>query len=208
MPRRRPWTLGTAAPFGVLAGAGITVAGAVNSTTITGDIGTFPITTITGLNNVVLIGVNHGGDAVTQNAKGALLTAYNSAAARIPNVVFSPATNLGGLTLVPGVYRDPTSFGIGGTLTLNAGGNPNAVWIFQSGTALTTASFSRVVLVGGAQACHVFWQVGSSATLGSSSLFRGTILALASITLTTGATVEGRLLALNGTVTWTRTVSL
>ena len=150
---------------------------------------------------MILIGVDHGGDAVTQRAKGALLSAYNSAASYTPNLVFAPAANLAGLTLASGVYRDPTSFAIAGTLTLNAAGNPNAIWIFQTGSTLTTASFSKVVLTGGAQACHVFWQVGSSATLGTSSLFKGTILAFSSITLTTGASVEGRLLALNGAVT-------
>ncbi len=193
--------LGTASSFVVLAGSGITVAGAVNSTIITGDIGSFPITSMTGLSNVVLNGVNHGGDAVTQRAKIDMLAAYNAAASFAPTRVFAPAANLGGLSLGPGVYRDPTSFGLTGSVTLNAGGNPNAVFVFQAGSTLTTAAMSRVVLAGGAQACHVFWQVGSSAVLGASSSFKGSILALTSITLTTGATVEGRLLALNGAVT-------
>jgi hypothetical protein len=193
--------LGTASSFVVLAGSGITVAGAVNSTTIQGDIGSFPIASITGLNNVVLNGVNHGGDAVTQRAKIDLLAAYNAAASFSPTRVFAPAANLGGLSLGPGVYRDPTSFGLTGSVTLNAGGNPNSTFIFQTGSTLTTAAMSHVVLAGGAQACHVYWQVGSSAVLGASSMFKGSILALTSITLTTGATVDGRLLALNGAVT-------
>lgn len=193
--------LGTASDFAVLGGSGITVAGAVRSTQMVGNLGTFPTTSITGLGNVILVGVNHAGDAVTQQAKNDLLIAYNAAAARVATVVFAPGSNLGGRSLVPGVYRDSTAFGLTGTLTLNAGGNPNAVWIFQAGSSLTTASSSRVVLLGGAQACHIFWQVGSSAALGSSSVFKGTILALTSITLTTGAAVEGRLLALNGAVT-------
>src|SRR6185369_13168139 len=123
----------SATSFAVLAGAGITVAGAVNSTTITGDIGTFPTPSITGLGNVVLNGVNHAGDAVTQTAKNDLVTAYNDAAGRPPTTTYNPIFDLGGQTLPPGVYRDPTSFGITGTLTLDAGGDQNAVWIFQAG---------------------------------------------------------------------------
>jgi hypothetical protein len=191
-----PPVLGSAHDFAVLAGAGITVAGAVNSTTITGDIGTFPTTSITGLGNVVLNGVNHAGDAVTQNAKGALGAAYTDAAGRTPpTTTYSPIFDLGGLTLTSGVYNDPSSFGITGTLTLDAGGDPNAVWIFQAGSTLTTASYSKVDLINGAQACHVFWQVGSSATIGTYSDFVGTILALEDITLDPYATVNGRVLA-------------
>lgn len=196
-----PVHLGSSASFAVLGGAGITVAGAVNSTTITGDIGTFPTTSITGLGNVVLNGVNQAGDAVTQNAKNDLVTAYNTAAGNLATTTYSPIFDLGGLTLPSGVYYDPTSFGVTGTLTLDAGGDPNAVWIFQAGSSLTTASGSLINLIGGAQACHVFWQVGSSATLGTYSDFTGNILALTDITMTTGATVNGRLLALNGAVT-------
>ena len=193
--------LGTAGGFGVLAGSGITVAGAVQTTTIKGDIGSFATPTITGLGNIVLNGVNHAGDAVTQQAKIDLVTAYNSAAGRAPTVVFPLAVNLGGLTLVPGVYKESSSVLITGALTLNALGNQNAVFIFQIGSGLTTASNSNVILIGGAQACHIIWQVGSSATLGTASSLKGSILALSSITLDTGATVQGRLLAQNGAVT-------
>jgi hypothetical protein len=189
--------LGSAGDFAVLAGAGITVAGAVNTTTITGDIGTFPTTSITGLGNVVLTGTsqNHAGDAVTQGAKTALVTAYLDAAGRTPTTTYGAIYDLGGQTLMSGVYNDPSSFGITGTLKLDAQGNPNAVWIFQAGSTLTTASYSKVALINGAQACHVFWQVGSSATIGTYSDFVGTILALEDITANTGATVYGRLLA-------------
>ena len=199
--------LGSADSFAVLAGSGITVAGAVNSTTITGDIGTFPTPSITGLGNVVLTGVNHADDAVTQNAKNDLLVAYNDAAGRSATTSYGPIFDLGGLTLTPGVYKDPSSFAITGTLTLDAGGDTNAVWIFQAGSTLITGAGapgnpgSSVVLINGAQACHVFWQVGSSATIGTYSDFVGNILALTSITVNTGASLSGRALALNGAVT-------
>ena len=111
-------------------------------------------------------------------------------------------TELGGSTLVPGVYNSQSgTFGITGTLTLDGQGDPDAVFIFQMQSTLVTASASVVLLTNGARACNVFWQVGSSATIGTSSSFVGTILALTSITLTTGATVDGRVLARNGAVT-------
>ena len=194
-----PVSLGTADAFAVLAGAGITVANAVKTTKITGDIGTFPTLSITGLENVTLTGVNHAGDAVTQNAKDDLVTAYNDAAGRTP-VTSVTGDTLGGLFLTSGVYGGG-ALDLTGTLTLNAEGNPDAVWIFQAASTLITASGSKVTLINGAQACHVFWQVGSSATLGTDSVFVGNILAFTSITLTTGATVDGRVLARNGAVT-------
>jgi hypothetical protein len=109
--------------------------------------------------------------------------------------------DLGGQTLTPGVYKSASSMGLTGTLTLNGLGNPNAVFIFQMVSTLTTASASRVSLINAAQACNVFWQVGSSATLGTGTAFIGNILALQSITATTGATVQGRALARNAAVT-------
>ena len=188
--------LGTADSFAVLAGAGITNTG---PTTLNGDLGTFPTTSITGTSTLTVNGTNHGGDAVTQQAKTDLVTAYNNAAGQGPT---SPiAADLGGQTLTPGVYNSASSIGLTGALTLNAGGNPNAVFVFQAGSTLTTASASSVNLINGAQSCNVFWQIGSSATLGTGSRFRGTIIALTSITLTTGATVDGRVLARNGAVT-------
>jgi hypothetical protein len=106
-----------------------------------------------------------------------------------------------GRTLNAGVYSSASSLALSGTLTLDGQGDPEAVFIFQMGSTLTTASASHVTLINGAQASHVFWQVGSSATLGTGSSIAGTIMALASITVTTGVTIEGRALALNGAVT-------
>jgi hypothetical protein len=109
--------------------------------------------------------------------------------------------DLGGLTLGPGLYKSTTSLGITGVLKLDGGGNANSVFIFQIGSTLTTASTSQVLLIGSAQAANVFWQVGSSATLGTNSIFNGTIMANISVTLTTGASMIGRALARNGAVT-------
>jgi type VI secretion system secreted protein VgrG len=188
--------LGTADSFGILAGSGITNTG---PTTVNGDVGTYPTTSITGAASLTVTGTNHGGDAVTQGAKTDLVTAYNSAAGEGPA---SPiVADLGGQTLPAGVYNSASSIGLTGALTLDGGGNPNAVFVFQAGSTLITASASNVTLINGAQSCNVYWQVGSSATLGTGSTFRGTILALTSITVTTGVTVDGRVLAQNGAVT-------
>ena len=144
-PARAQIALGSASSFEVIAGAGITVAGAVNSTTITGDIGTYPTLSITGLGNVVLTGVNHAGDSVTQSAKTSLVTAYGTAAGATPTTTYPPIKDLGGLTLPPGVYNDPSSFAITGLLQLDAAGDPNAVWIFQAGSTLTAATCPNAV---------------------------------------------------------------
>lgn len=189
-------SLGTADSFVVLAGSGITNTG---PTTLNGDMGTYPTLTITGSSSITITGTNHAGDAVTQGAKTDLVTAYNSAAGQTPATVI--AADLGGQTLVAGVYNSASSIGLTGALTLNGAGNVDSVFVFQAGSSLTTASGSSVVLINGAQACNVFWQVGSSATLGTGSSFVGTIIALTSITLTTGATVSGRVLARDGAVT-------
>jgi len=187
-------SLGTAASFAILGGSGITNTGA---TVIDGGIGSYPTTTITGFLPGTVNGTNHAGDGVTQEAKTDLGTAYDNAAGQTPVIV---PTELGGTTLTPGVYKSAAgTFGITGKLTLN--GDANAVWIFQMASTLTTASGSSVVMTGGASNCNVFWQVGSSATLGTNSTFVGNILALTSITLTTGARVSGRALARNGAVT-------
>ncbi len=187
--------LGTAGSFSVLAGAGITNTG---PTTVAGDIGSFPTTSITGTSTLTVGGTNHGGDAVTQGAKNDLVNAYNNAAAQAPA---TPVVgDLGGQTLFGGVYHGVT-LGLTGTVTLDGQGSASTVFVFQSDSTLITASASRVLLVNGASACNVFWQVGSSATLGAGSSFAGTILALTDITLTTSARVNGRVLARNGAVT-------
>jgi len=202
--------LGSAKDFAVLAGSGITVAGAVNSSKITGDIGTYPTPSVTGLGNLVLNGVNQTGDAgLMLNAKNALSAAYTDAATRPYTVLYPAIYDLGNQTLGPGIYQDPSQFLITGTLTLDAGGDPNALWIFQAGSSLITAAggsvsspASSVDLINGAQACHVFWQVGSSATIGDYSDFVGNILAYTSISLDPYATIDGRALAENGAVTF------
>jgi len=193
--------LGSASGFAILAGAGVTIAAPADSTTITGDIGSSPTLSITGLENAVLDGVNHSGDAITQLAKTDLLDAYTDAAGRFADTIYAGGFDLVGLTLYSGVYNSGSSLALSGTLTLDAEGNADAVWIFQAGSTFISASDSSVTLIGGAQSSHVFWQVGSSATLGTGTDFAGSILALSSITLNTGATIDGRLLALDGAIT-------
>lgn len=194
--QQAPIGLGTADNFAVLAGQGVTNTG---PTTINGDLGTWPNPSVTGA-GLTVNGSTHAADAVAQQAQADTTIAYNDAAGRTP--VSTVATELGGQTLTAGVYNSSSgTFEITGSLTLDAQGNPNAVFVFQAASTLVTASASTVNLVNGASACNVFWQVGSSATLGTNSTFRGTILALASITVTTGVTIDGRALARNGAVT-------
>jgi len=190
-----PVGLGTATNFAVLAGSGITNTG---PTTITGDVGTFPTPSETGFGSITLTGTNHAGDAVTQGAKNDLVSAYNNAAGRTP--VTNVPVELGGSTLHAGVYTSPT-LGLTGTLTLDGQGNANAVFIFQAGSTVITAPNSRVLLVNGANACNVVWQLGSSATFNTGTQFVGNVLAHTSITAETGATFQGRLLARVGAVT-------
>ena len=189
--------LGTAANFAVLAASTITNTGA---TTINGDLGLSPGTSVTGFPPGQVNGTVYTADAVAVQAQNDLTVAYNNAATQ--PVTATIGTELGGTTETPGVYNSAAgTFGITGTLTLDAQGNPNAVFIFQAASTLITASASNVVLVNGAQASNVFWVVGSSATLGTNSTLQGSILALASITVTTGTTIDGRALARNGAVT-------
>ena len=196
-----PVVLGTAGNFAVLAGAGVTSTG---NTVVNGNLGTSPTLSVTGFPPGVVINgaIYKGVGSLAGTAQSDLTAAYNNAAGRACPVV-NLLGDVGGMTLLPGVYcNSSTSLGITGTLTLNGNGNPNAVFIFQIGTTLTTASNnSNVNLIGGAQASNVFWQVGSSATLGTSTIFNGTIMALASISVNTGAVLNGRALARNGAVT-------
>lgn len=189
--------LGTAYNFAVLAGSTITNTG---PTVITGDLGLHPGSSVTGFPPGTVIGNQYIADSVALQAKTDLTAAYVNAAGQTP--VTTIPTELGGTTLTPGSYDSAAGdFGITGTLTLDAEGDANAVFIFKTESTLITAGSSQVVLINGAQACNVFWQVGSSATLGTDSSFAGNILALTSATLTTGADVEGRVLARNGAVT-------
>jgi hypothetical protein len=190
-----PINLGT---FEILAGSTITNTGA---TRVTGDLGLSPGTAVTGFPPGVLVGTLHAGDPAAAQAQLALTAAYNDAAGRSAGAI-GIAGNLGGLTLAPGVYKSTSSLEISsGDLTLDAQGNANAVFIFEMGSTLVTTVGRKVILAGGARAANIIWQVGSSATLGVSSVFKGNILAMASITVTTGASVEGRLLARTGAVT-------
>ena len=191
-----PVNLGTAGNFAVLAGTTVTSTGLSN---ITGDLGVSPGTAVTGFPPGTFTGAQHDGDAAAFLAHSAVIAAYTDAAARTPAT--SVSGDLGGQTLTPGVYNSASSLGLTGTLTLDAQGDPSAVFIFQMGSTLITAAASQVVLTGGAQAANVFWQVGSSATLGANSVLAGSILALTSITVTTGAAINGRALAINGAVT-------
>jgi HD-GYP domain-containing protein (c-di-GMP phosphodiesterase class II) len=193
----RPVSLGSAANFAVLAGSTITNTGA---TSITGSVGLSPGTAVTGFLGGLLDVTVYADNLVASQAMTDLGGAYDDAAGR-------PSTNtipveLGGTTQTPGVYESVAgSFGITGTVTLDAKGDPGAVFIFKTASTLITASGSRVKLINGAQAANVFWQVGSSATLGTYSVLRGNVMALASITVTTGTTVDGRMLARTGAVT-------
>ena len=190
--------LNTAGSFGILAGSGITNVG---TSVVNGDIGSFSTVSITGFppGLVTLPGSNHAGDGVTQGAKTDLTNAYNAAAGQ---TAVTAATELGGTTKTPGVYDSLSgTFQITGVLTLDAEGDPNAVFIFKTATTLITAGASSVNLINGAKASNVFWQVGSSATLGGASDFKGTILALTDISLGDGADIYGRALARNGAVT-------
>ena len=192
-----PVDLGTVDSFAVLGASTVTNTG---PSVINGDLGVSPGSALTGFPPGTVNGTIHAADAVAAQAQSDLTAAYIDAAGRACQVVLT-GQDLGGMTLTHGVYCFSTSAQLTGTLTLNAEGNPNAVFIFQIGSTLTTASGSNVRLINGAQSCNVVWQVGSSATLGTTSTFRGNILALTSNTVTTGTTVDGRVLARNGAVT-------
>jgi Ice-binding-like/Bacterial Ig-like domain len=191
--------LGTACSFGILGAT--PVVSSVGPTVVTGDVGIWPAASITGFPPGTLTGTKHAADAVAMAAQGDLTTAYNFAAAAAGGAVLT--ADIGGQTLAPGVYKTTSAqptLGITGNLTLS--GPASGVWIFQIVSSLTTAAGnSQVILSGGATAHNVFWQVGSSATLGTNTIFQGTIMAQASITLTTGATLNGRALARTGAVT-------
>ncbi|MBP2267630.1 type VI secretion system secreted protein VgrG [Pseudarthrobacter sp. PvP004] len=190
-----PVNLGTAASYSVLAATTVTNTG---PTTLQRDLGLSPGTAITGFPPGIAAGTTHAADAVALQAQSDLTTAYNNAAGQA--LTASVSGDLVGRTLTEGVYKSTSSLALSGQLTLDGQGNPASVFIFQVASTLITASASSIVFTNGAQACNVFWQVGSSATLGTASSFKGSILALTSITAQTNAVVEGRLLARNGQV--------
>jgi len=191
-----PVGLGTADSFAVLAGQTVTNTG---PTTINGDLGVMPGSAIPGFPPGKVNGAIHAADAVALKAQSDLTTAFNDAAGRTPPALLS--ADLSGLTLTAGVYKAPGALGLTGALTLDAQGDANAVFIFQAASTLITASASHVNLINGAQPCNVFWQIGSSATFGTTSVFVGNVMALTSISLNNGVTLQGRALARNGSVT-------
>jgi len=190
--------LGSAAAYGVLGGSTVTNSGA---TTIVGDLGVSPGTSITGVSAGSVTGTINAGNASAVQAQVDLITAYNTLAG-LPTTTNLTGQNLGGLTLTPGVYNFNAAAQLTGALTLNAQGNPNAQFVINIGSTLTTATASAVILIDGAQADNVYFRIGSSATIGPATAFEGNILANTSITLDPGATIlDGRALAHNGAVT-------
>ena len=190
--------LGSDSSFAVLGGTTVTVTG---GGTITGNVGIFPGTAyVAGTPAVTVNGTVYAGGTVASQAQADLTTAYNDAAGRTVAPV-TVAGNIGGQTLVPGLYKSTSSLAISsGNLTLDAQGNANGVWIFQIASTLTTTPGRQVILANGANAANIFWQVGSSATIGTTSVFEGNILAAESITMATGSTLSGRALAIGGAV--------
>jgi type VI secretion system secreted protein VgrG len=191
-----PILLGTASDYSVLAGSTVTNTG---PTTLGESLGLHPGSATPGFPPGLVGGARHVADAKARQAKTDLKNAWNDAGSRATTT--GVAGDLVGRTLLPGVYTSSGPLAVSGALTLNALGNPRSVFIFRIAKTLITASASRVLMTNGAQACNVWWQVGSSATLGTHSSFIGTVMAMASVTVTTGVRVEGRALARSGAVT-------
>lgn len=184
--------LAGAANFAVLAGSGISSTGATH---ITGDLGLSPGTSVSGFPPGILVGTQHVNDAIANQAKSDLTAAYNDAAGRTATDMVTLSGNIGGLRLTPGLYKSTSSLAVSsGDVTFDALGNPNAVFIIQIASTFTTTSGRKVILAGGALATNIFWQVGSSATFGTTSVVKGNILCMQSITFNTGATLDGKAL--------------
>jgi hypothetical protein len=187
-------SLGSAQPFGVLAGATVTCAGPVGA--INADVGLSPGSAITGFPTCTISGTQSIANARAAAAQGDLTAAFNALAGLACGTTIS--ADLGGTTLAPGVYCSASSVGVTGVVTFDGKGDSNATFVVQAGSALTVAG--SVTLIGSAQAKNVYWQVGSSASLGTGSAMKGNILALTSISLNSNATLLGRALARNGAV--------
>lgn len=194
-----PVNLATVNPFVALAGTTVTNTG---PSVLNGDLGVAPGTALTGFGlPAVVNGATHNNDAVAGQAQSDLTNAYNVAAGQpVAPANDLSGTDLGNRTLTTGAYRYTSSALLTGPLTLDAQGDPNAQFVFLIGAELTTASASSVVLINGASPCNVYWQVGSSATLGTTTAFEGNLMALTSISLNNGASVIGRVLARNGQI--------
>lgn len=191
-------TLLTSATYAVLGASTVTNTG---NTVVTGDLGLSPGTSVTGFPPGTVSGTQHITDAAAAQAQLDATAAYLDLQSRGGAITI--VGNLAGQTLLPGVYKSSTSIdlSVGGTLTLDAGGDPNALWIFQAGSTVTLHNSSTVLIINGGSAQNVYWQVGSSATIGTSAVALGTFIAQASVTAQTSASISGRLMALTGAVT-------
>lgn len=189
--------LGTAGTFAVVGASTVTNTG---PSVINGDLGVSPGAAVVGFPPGTVLGTIHAANAAALNAQNDITTLFNALGAQACDLNIS-GTNLGGLTLTPGVYCFSTSAFLTGTLTLDGLGNPGAVWVFQTGSTLITATGATVAYTNAGRACGTFWQVGSSATLGTNTSFSGNVVAQASITLNTGSRNEGALFARTGAVT-------
>jgi hypothetical protein len=192
-------TMAGTSNFAILCGSSITNTGATN---ITGDMGLSPGSSVGGFPPGILVGTQHINDAIATQAKLDVTAAYNDAAGRTATDIVTLSGNIGGLTLTPGLYKSTSSLAISsGDLTFDARGDANAVFIIQIASSLTTTSGRSVILAGGAQSSHIFWCVGSSATLGTTSVMKGTLIVMQSITFNTGAKLNGRALTRTGGIT-------
>jgi hypothetical protein len=191
-------SLAGSANLAILGGSAISSTGA---TSITGDMGLSPGTSVGGFPPGNLVGTLHVNDGIANQAKLDLTAAYNDAAGRTCTDIVTLSGNIGGMTLTPGLYKSTSSLAVSsGDVTFDAKGNANAVFIIQIASTLTTTSGRKVILSGGASASNIFWQVGTSATFGTTSVFKGTVMAMQSITFDTGASLDGKALARNGAI--------